>query len=210
MRKDFIHFQIIEVCHKVRRGQFALKITVYCGAYKGDSPIYEEKAKELGSWMADQGHTLVCGGGSVGLMGAVANAVIEGGGEAIGVIPEFLQDRELGHTGISQLEIVSTMTDRKMRMINLGDAFIALPGGLGTLEEIFEVTSWIKLGQVTKPALFYNIAGYYDSLEPLFDHMVAEGFLDQEPREDLVFVKGLERIKEIVRAYSEKTEMFSE
>lgn len=175
-----------------------MNITVYCGASTGSEPIYKQKASELGEWMAAHGITLVYGGGRTGLMGKLANAVLANGGKVIGVIPEFLKTAEEVHTGLTKLITVETMSQRKEIMLNLGDAFIALPGGAGTLEEISEAISAARLGRHAKPCMLYNIRGCYDHLEKLFDHMVKAGFLNQAGREKANFVTSIGAIEKIL------------
>ncbi len=178
-----------------------MNITVYCGANFGKKDIYKRKSIELGKWIAGNNYSLVYGGGNVGLMGAVADAVLEGGGEVIGVIPEFLKQRELAHEKLSELIIVETMTERKNKMIELGDCYIALPGGTGTLEEIAEVVSWAKLGKNDNPCIFLNIDGYYDGLEKFFDNMVNEHFLGAEYRDKILFTDSFDEVDRFIKSY---------
>ncbi len=152
-------------------------ICVFCGASPGANPIYAEAAAELGRNLAKAGVTLVYGGGEVGLMGVVADAAMAAGGEVIGVIPQSLQDSEIGHKGLTRLEVVSGMHARKARMAELSDAFIALPGGLGTLEELFEVWTWGQLGYHGKPLGLLEVNGFYGKLIGFLDHLVEERFV---------------------------------
>ena len=152
-------------------------ICVFCGASPGANPIYAEAAAELGRSLAKAGVTLVYGGGEVGLMGVVADAAMAAGGEVIGVIPQSLQDSEIGHKGLTRLEVVSGMHARKARMAELSDAFIALPGGLGTLEELFEVWTWGQLGYHGKPLGLLEVNGFYGKLIGFLDHLVEERFV---------------------------------
>ncbi|PTU76442.1 LOG family protein [Pseudomonas mangrovi] len=152
-------------------------ICVFCGASPGANPIYAEAAAELGRSLANAGVTLVYGGGEVGLMGVVADAAMAAGGEVIGVIPQSLQDSEIGHKGLTRLEVVSGMHARKARMAELSDAFIALPGGLGTLEELFEVWTWGQLGYHGKPLGLLEVNGFYGKLIGFLDHLVEERFV---------------------------------
>lgn len=154
-----------------------MKITVFCGSSAGNNPAYVEAAKELGTVFAKQGIELVYGGGHVGLMGTIADAVLEAGGRVHGVIPEYLQSRELAHEGLTTLEVVPDMHARKARMAELADAFVALPGGVGTLEELFEVWTWGQLGHHAKPCALYNVNGFYDALLQFARHMLDEGFI---------------------------------
>ena len=142
----------------------ALSVAVYCGSRFGDRPAYTQSAQTLGRLIAASGGCVVYGGGRVGLMGAVADAAIAAGGRVVGVIPQALMDREVGHTGLTELHVVQTMHERKQLMAERADAFIALPGGIGTLEEIYEVWSWQQLGYHDKPVALLNVEGYYDAL----------------------------------------------
>jgi uncharacterized protein (TIGR00730 family) len=163
-------------------------ICVFCGSNSGHDPAYESAARSLGETLAEAGITLVYGGGRVGLMGVVANAVIDAGGEAIGVIPKSLVEREIAHNNLSGLHVVGSMHERKAMMSDLSEGFIALPGGTGTLEEFFEVLTWAQLGEHGKPCGLLNVAGYYDPLLTVFDHMVDRGFLSETNR-SLVLVE---------------------
>jgi uncharacterized protein (TIGR00730 family) len=149
-------------------------ICVFCGSSMGRNPDYEKGTIALGKEIANRGISLVYDGGNVGLMGVVADAVLSAGGEVFGVIPEFLVSKELAHQGLTRLETVKSMHDRKARMAELSDAFIALPGGYGTLEEFCEVLTWAQLGLHQKPHGLLNIAGYYDPLLQFFDQAVTE------------------------------------
>ncbi|WP_437566305.1 TIGR00730 family Rossman fold protein [Sorangium sp. So ce542] len=153
------------------------RICVYCGSSAGASPAYRAAAVQVGELLAARGIGLVYGGGHVGLMGAVADAVLAAGGEAIGVIPRFLNRREIEHRGLTELHVVETMHERKAKMAALSDAFVALPGGIGTLEELFEVWTWTQLGSQEKPVGLLDVAGYYRPLIAFLDHVVAEQFL---------------------------------
>lgn len=154
-------------------------IAVYCGASTGNNPIYMEQARELGEALALNGIDLVYGGATVGCMGAVADAVMEGGGKVIGVITQKLADVEIAHQQLTELHIVDTMHERKALMADYADGFIALPGGAGTLEEWFEVFTWAQLGYHTKPCALLNINSYYTPLLSLFDHMIEQGFVKE-------------------------------
>jgi len=158
------------------------RICVFCGSSPGASPQYAEVASQLGGILADRRLTLVYGGGNVGLMGILANAVLANRGEVIGVIPQALADREVAHIGLSDLRIVGSMHERKALMADLADAFIALPGGLGTLEEFCEVLTWAQLGLHRKPCGLLNTGDYFRQLIAFFDHAVAERFLRPEHR----------------------------
>lgn len=156
-----------------------VSICIYCGSRFGNRPEYETVARELGILIAQRGWQLVYGGGNVGLMGAVADAVIEGGGRVIGVIPETLMKREVGHRGLAELHVVQTMHQRKQMMAERADAFIALPGGIGTFEELYEVWTWRQLGYHDKPVGLLNVAGYYDAFLHFMGQTVSEGFLSE-------------------------------
>ncbi|QWF14873.1 TIGR00730 family Rossman fold protein [Lysobacter capsici] len=160
-------------------------ICIYCGSNAGAKPIYTERAMALGHRLAQDGIALVYGGGNVGLMGVVADAVLEGGGEVIGVIPEQLVNWEVAHRGLSKLEIVGSMHERKARMFDLADGFVALPGGFGTLDEMFEMLTWRQLGIGNKPCAFLDIDGFYAPLMAMLDRMVAERFVHADQRNDL-------------------------
>ena len=157
-------------------------ICVFCGSSSGNDRAYAASARALGHTLARDGITLVYGGGRVGLMGVLADAVLEASGEAIGVMPKSLLEREIGHPGLTDLRVVGSMHERKALMSELSDGFIALPGGTGTLEEFFEVLTWAQLGEHQKPCALLDAGGYYDPLLALFDHMVARGFLSEEHR----------------------------
>jgi len=157
-------------------------ICVFCGSSTGSEPEYTEAARTLGKVLAGANIRLIFGGGRVGLMDEVANAALAAGGEAIGVIPNSLVEREIAHTGLTDLHVVGSMHERKAMMSDLSDGFVALPGGTGTLEEFFEVLTWAQLGEHTKPCGLMNVAGYYDPLLAVFDHMVGKGFLSEANR----------------------------
>jgi uncharacterized protein (TIGR00730 family) len=153
------------------------RVAVFCGSSAGRSPRYAEVAAELGHELAARGIGLVYGGGAVGLMGVLADAVLEAGGEVVGVIPSALLAKEIGHVALSELLVTESMHERKARMAELADAFIALPGGLGTFEELCEILTWGQLGYHAKPVVVLDVEGFYDQLFALFDHAVAEGFV---------------------------------
>ena len=154
-----------------------MNVCVFCGSGKGSNPVYVRAARELGLLLAKSSIRLIYGGGNIGLMGAVADAVMEGGGHVTGVIPSFLMQKEVGHQGINDLEIVDSMHQRKQRMADLADAFIALPGGWGTLEELSEILTWKQLGLITQPVTLLNINYFFDPLLDQMRLMVNEGFL---------------------------------
>ncbi|CDF86539.1 TIGR00730 family Rossman fold protein [Pseudomonas sp. QL9] len=157
-------------------------VCVFCGASPGASPIYREAAENLGRHLAERGLRLVYGGGAVGLMGMVADAALAAGGEVIGIIPQSLQDAEIGHKSLTRLEVVDGMHARKARMAELADAFVALPGGLGTLEELFEVWTWGQLGYHAKPLGLLEVNGFYEPLLTFLDHLVDERFVRPQHR----------------------------
>lgn len=169
-------------------------ITVFCASSPGSDPQYAEAAHALGQFLVKQNITLVYGGGRVGLMGILADAVLAEGGRAIGVIPQFLLDLEVGHPGLTELIVVESMHERKLRMAELGDGVIALPGGFGTLEELIEMLTWSQLALHRKPVGILNINGYYDLLRQFFDHMVEEGLLKPENRDLAIFEEDIERL----------------
>ena len=174
-----------------------MKITVFCGANNGRIEAYKENAIELGKWLADNNYTLVYGGGRVGLMGIIADTVLENNSEVIGIMPQFLVDREISHTGITEFIIVDDMSVRKEKLI-------ALPGGPGTLEEISQVISWVRVGKKDAPCILMNIDGYYDFLEQYFDKMVEEGFLTKEDRQRTLFTDNVAEMYEFIRNYNNK------
>jgi uncharacterized protein (TIGR00730 family) len=176
-------------------------IAVFCGSSSGADPRFAAAAHAFGELMAAEGLALVYGGGHVGLMGVVADAVLARGGKAIGVIPRALWDREVGHRGLTELRIVDSMHERKATMASLADAFVALPGGLGTLEEIFEVWTWAQLGIHRKPVAFLDVAGFYAPLMQFLDSAVAAGFLRQQFRDMALIDDDAPRLLARLRAY---------
>jgi uncharacterized protein (TIGR00730 family) len=162
-------------------------LCVYCGSSSGKYPEYTEQARAFGAEMARRGLALVYGGGKVGLMGTVANAVLAGGGRVIGVIPRQLVELEVAHPGLSELQVVETMHQRKTRMYELSDAFVALPGGFGTMDEMFEMLTWAQLGLHRYPCAFLDVRGYYAGLRTMMDHMVTEGFVRAGQRDSVWF-----------------------
>ena len=163
--------------------QPARRVAVYCGSADGSNPAFRAEAVALGAAIAAAGLGLVYGGANVGLMGAVADAALAGGAEVIGVLPEVLVEREIAHTGLTTLELAPTMHERKARMVELADAFLILPGGYGTLEELLEAVTWAQLRLHSKPCILINTAGYWDGLLAFLDTAVAAGFLKQKNRE---------------------------
>ncbi|TBR39231.1 MULTISPECIES: TIGR00730 family Rossman fold protein [Dyella] len=162
-------------------------LCVYCGSSSGRHPEYVEQARAFGTEMARRGITLVYGGGKVGLMGTVADAVLEAGGKVVGVIPRQLVEREVAHPGLTEMHVVETMHQRKTRMFELSDAFVALPGGFGTMDEMFEMLTWAQLGLHQYPCAFFDSRGYYRQLRTMMDHMVQESFVRAEQRDAIWF-----------------------
>ena len=162
------------------------RLAVYCGSSMGTNPRFAALARDLGREMAARGIGLVYGGGRLGLMGVVADAVIAGGGEVYGVIPQALIDLEVAHTGLTELHIVSTMHERKAMMTDLTDAFVAIPGGVGTLDELFEAWSWNALGYHAKPFALLNVDGFWDAMIGFLDHVTASGFMSAARRAQLI------------------------
>jgi len=162
-------------------------VTVYCGSNAGADPAYAEATRTLARVLVEAGIRIVYGGAALGLMGVLADTAMEAGGEVIGVMPQRLIDREIGHRGVKDLRVVSSMHERKALMAELADGFIALPGGIGTLEELIEVYTWSQLGIHRKPLGVLNVNGYYDSLAAFLDHAVRERFLPAQHREVLIF-----------------------
>jgi uncharacterized protein (TIGR00730 family) len=165
------------------------RICVFCGSADGADPAYVETAKELGQRIAEAGMGLVYGGATVGLMGVLADAVIAGGAEVVGVMPDVLMDREIAHRGVTHFHVVKTMHERKALMYEHADAFIALPGGYGTLDEFIEIVTWAQLKIHQKPCILINTNGYYDALLAFLDHATSQGFLKAENRK-LIQVAG--------------------
>ena len=161
-------------------------LCVFCGSSAGNKPAYLATAREVGALLAERGLTLVYGGGRVGLMGALADAALGAGGRVVGVIPQLLLDQEVGHTGLTELRVVTTMSERKLLMGDLADAFLALPGGIGTMDELFEAWTWTQLNLHDKPCALLNQGGYYDALIRFLDHSVEEGFLRPRHRAALL------------------------
>jgi len=176
------------------------RICVFCGSSQGSRPEYRVAAEELGAELVRRKIGLVYGGGNVGLMGVLADAVLRAGGKAVGVIPEHLMEREVGHKGLTKLHVVRSMHERKALMADLSDAFVALPGGFGTLEEFCEVVTWAQLGLHAKPCGILNVLGYYSPLLEMFDHAVQERFLKAENRS---LVLARDSVAELLQALEE-------
>ncbi len=174
-------------------------MAVYCGSADGNDPVYLAEARALGQAIAAARMGLVYGGANVGLMGAVADAALAGGAEVIGVLPEVLAGREIAHTGLTRLETVATMHQRKARMVALADAFLILPGGYGTLDETLEIITWSQLRLHAKPCILINTAGYWDGLLAFLDSTVAAGFLKPENRALLLVARNAAEALRLVR-----------
>ncbi len=177
------------------------RLAVFCGSKDGATPIFREAASRLGQALATHGIGLVYGGSRVGTMGVVADAALAAKGQAIGVLPHFLQEKELAHPGLTELHLVQSMHERKAKMSELADGFIILPGGPGTMEEFFEVFTWAQLGLHDKPCGVLNIDGYYDALITLFDTMEHQGFLIPEHRAMLIVESDPDRLLERFATY---------
>jgi len=175
-----------------------MNITVYLGAHEGNDPSYKKAVEELGAWIADGGNRLVYGGSDEGLMATIADSVLSHGGEVIGIEAQMFADRGVAHAGLTELVIVPDITERRTRMIELGDAFIAFPGGTGTLEEISEVVSKICLGQLSQPCIFYNLNGFYDDMKAFLRRMVDEGFSTADRQRGIHFASDLAEIDRII------------
>ena len=167
------------------------RLAVYCGSSMGNDPAFADAAREIGSQMARRGIGLVYGGGRLGLMGVVADAVLAGGGEAHGVIPQALIDLEVAHVGLTELHVVETMHERKAMMTELTDAFVALPGGIGTYDELFEAWTWNALGYHAKPFALLNVSGFWDQMTSFLDHAAASGFMSPARRGQLLVAASI-------------------
>lgn len=176
-----------------------MNITVYLASSTGNDPQFEAAVKELGTWIGASGNTLVYGGSKTGLMGELAQSVLQAGGKVIGVEPQFFVDEEYQYEGLTQLIVTKDMEERKTKMIELGDAFIAFPGGVGTLEEISEIMSKLSLGQLQAPCIYYNLDGYYDDVKHFLQQMILKGFSSEEKQQGVYFAESLEKIKELLK-----------
>jgi uncharacterized protein (TIGR00730 family) len=179
------------------------RVCVFCGSKHGGRPEYTEAARAMGTALVAAGIDLVYGGGRVGLMGEVADAVLAAGGEVIGVIPESMATREIAHHGITDLRVVGSMHERKALMYELSDGFVALPGGLGTLEELFEITTWSQLGLHSKPAGLLDVEGFYAPLVAFLDQLVAEGFVAERHRRLLLVASRPAELLDRLAAFPE-------
>lgn len=199
-----MHKRVLLVEQKVNKSEFAkrkilMNITVYLGANEGNDPCLRRAVEELGAWIGSSGNALVYGGSKSGLMGALADNVLNAGGEVTGVEPNFFIENEFQHDGLTKLIVTEDMVERKNKMIELGEAFIAFPGGTGTLEEIAEVMSKVSLKHLDAPCILYNLNGYYDDLKALLNHMIEKGLSSKERQEGIYFVEDLDDIKRILR-----------
>jgi uncharacterized protein (TIGR00730 family) len=176
-------------------------IAVFCGSREGYSEVYREAAYAVGAFLADAGIGVVYGGGKIGLMGALADGVLQNNGQITGVIPSFLQTKEVAHDGLSDMIITNTMHERKVKMYELCDAVIVLPGGWGTMDEMFEMLTWGQLGLHQKPIGLFNVNGYYESLKVLVNSMVQEGFLDEQLASMLLSGDTIDELLELMRNY---------
>ena len=176
-----------------------MNITVYLASSTGNDPNFITAICELGTWIGASGNTLVYGGYKTGLMGQLAHSVLQAGGKVIGVEPQFFIDEEYQYEGLTQLIVAKDMAERKTKMIELGDAFIAFPGGVGTLEEVSEIMSKLSLGQLHVPCIYYNLDGYYDDVKHFLQQMIAKGFSSAERQQGVYFVESLEEIKGLLK-----------
>lgn len=176
-----------------------MNITVYLGASKGNDPALSNAVAKLGDWIGRSGNTLVYGGSKSGLMGAIADSVLNAGGKVIGVEPQFFIENELQHDGLTTLIVTKDMSERKNKMIELGNAFIAFPGGTGTLEEIAEVMSKVSLKQLNAPCILYNLNGYYDALKEFLNHMTEKGLSSEERQKGIFFADNLKQIQQTLK-----------
>lgn len=185
------------------------RLCVYCGSSDGVDSIYREAASRLGQILAAAGIELVYGGGRIGLMGLVANAALKAGGRVTGIIPAHLHDAEVGHHGVSELIVVGSMHERKQLMFEMSDAFAVLPGGLGTLDEAFEIITWKQLRLHDKPIVIVDVAGYWQKLRELIDHIIVSGFAAPRTRQLFRFVSGVDEVLGALAA-SEEPELVPE
>ena len=179
-----------------------MNITVYLGSNEGKRPVFRQAVADLGAWIGANGHTLIYGGSRIGLMGALAAAVKKAGGWVIGVETSYFVDEKVQYTDLNQLLVTDTMAQRKEKLRELGDVFVAFPGGLGTLEEIAEVMTLAKIGQLNKPFCLLNIEGYYEPFRTLLNHMVVEGFLEEPWAQDIYFADSLVELYKFINENS--------
>ena len=179
-----------------------MNITVYLGSNVGNDPCLRKTVEELGAWIGNSGHALIYGGSKSGLMGILADSALKAGAEVTGVETQYFIDKELQHDGLTRLIVTKNMSERKNKMIALGEAFIAFPGGTGTLEEIAEVMSKVSLKQLDAPCILYNLNGYYNDLKALLNHMIEKGLSTKERQEGIYFAQNLDEIKRILKVGS--------
>jgi uncharacterized protein (TIGR00730 family) len=182
----------------------SLRLCVYCGSRMGSRPAFETAARLLGQQIGERGWSVVYGGGKVGLMGAVADAALQAGAQVLGVIPDSLMQREVGHGALTELIVVDTMHERKRLMADNADAFIALPGGIGTLEELYEVWTWRHLGYHRKPVAILNVEGYYDSLLAFMRQSLDDGFISAEQHNDVLIDEHIEALLDRIAAHTSR------
>lgn len=175
-----------------------MNITVYLGANEGNDPALKQAVWELGTWIGESGNDLIYGGSKVGLMGVIAESVLRAGGKVTGVEPQFFMEKELQYDAVTHLIVTETMAERKTKMIELGDVFVAMPGGTGTLEEISEVMSLLALDRLEAPCILYNLHGYYDSLQQLLDRMIAADLSSEYRQRNIYFVKNLDELQKVL------------
>lgn len=176
-----------------------MNITVYLASSTGNDPKFITAIRELGTWIGASGHILVYGGSKTGLMGELAHSVLAAGGKVIGVEPQFFMDEDFQYDGLTQLIVTKDMAERKAKMLELGEAFIAFPGGVGTLEEVSEIMSKLSLGHINAPCIYYNFDGYYDDMKHFLQHMIAKGLSSEEKQKGVYFAESLEEIKRILK-----------
>ena len=176
-----------------------MKVAVYCGSQTGANPLYKQAAAQLGAALAKKQHTIIYGGSNIGLMGAMADAALTEGGKVIGVMPTHLQKREIAHTNLSEIHFVENMHIRKATMVELADAFVAMPGGCGTLDEYFEVFTWAQIGLHTKPVILFNVEGFYNALIQHFYKMLDDGFIRPEQRSILKIAATVEDVLQYIQ-----------
>lgn len=201
----------ITTLHRIKQNQpvATQSIVVYCASSLGVNPVYNEVAVELGQKMAARNIRLIYGGGGYGLMGNVADAVLQNGGEVTGVIPNFLADLEVAHSTLTEIHFVETMHERKYRMVQLAKGVIALPGGYGTLDELFEILAWRQLKLYEGPIAVVNTNGYYDLILQQLDRMVADGFLKAQNRDLLLVAESIDEVLELIAAFWDNSEQFN-
>ena len=178
-----------------------MNITVYLGSTEGKDPVFKQAVAELGNWIGTSGNSLVYGGSKTGLMGVLAKSVLDAGGAVTGVETQFFVDANVQYEGLTELIVLPDMAERKTKMIELGDAFIAFPGGTGTLEEITEIMSKLSLDQLDAPCILYNLNGYYNGLKELLEHMIRMGLSSEEKQRGVYFAESLEDIRRILETH---------